>query len=80
MPKCCEKCKRQKKDDCAYFRRCAAWTSWFRNSWNGIRATAARVKGEEPEEMPKEKHAKSPSTSSLCTYTTDPCGAMAYKH
>jgi hypothetical protein len=79
MPKCCEKCDHVEKDHCPQFKSCEAWRSWFRQSWNGVRATAARIKGEVPEEMPKENRAKSSSTSSLCTYTTDPCGAMEYK-
>lgn len=79
MPKCCEKCDHVEKDPCPQFKSCEAWRSWFRKSWNGIRATAARLKGEVPEEMPKENRAKSSSTSSLCTFTTDPCGAMEYK-
>lgn len=76
MPKCCEKCDHVEKDHCPQFKSCEAWRSWFRNSWNGIRATAARIKGD----VPEEKRAKSSSTSSLCTYATDPREAMKYKH
>jgi hypothetical protein len=79
MPECCEKCKKQKKDNCGYFRQCPAWTSWFKQKWDGIRTAAAQIKGERPVEKPKENRAKSSSTSSLCLYTTDPCGAMGYK-
>lgn len=75
MPECCEKCKHQKKENCAYFKQCAAWTSWFRRQWNGIRTALTPA----PKEEPKENRAKSSSTSSLCLYTTDPCGAMEYK-
>lgn len=46
-PKCCEKCKRKAKEDCAYFRNCVRWHEWFRKEWAEIRAAAARLKEEE---------------------------------
>lgn len=73
LPKCCEKCDHVEKDHCPQFKSCRAWRSWFKTQWEAIRAAAARIKGEVPEEKPKENRAKSSSTSSLCLYTTDPC-------
>ena len=70
MPKCCEKCARKHKDNCASFKDCEAWRSWFREQWDAIKAAAQKT---------EENRAKSSSTNSLCLYTTDPCGAMAYK-
>lgn len=67
-PKCCKKCIRTEKDYCPSFKTCEAWLSWFKEQWDDIRAAAAPIKVEKP--------TKGESTSSLCTYTTDPCGAM----
>ena len=70
-PKCCKDCKNTRTADCASFRTCVRWREWFKEQWEDIRAAAAPIQEERP--------TKGESTSSLCTYTTDPCTAMDYK-
>jgi hypothetical protein len=49
-PKFCKKC-RQLNDtgSCHHYKKCAAWTMWFRKEWAIIRANAKAIKKQNKE-------------------------------
>ena len=49
MPKCCEECKNERKEDCGNHKKCVRWLSWFHEVWAAIRRDAEEIKRQNEE-------------------------------